>query len=292
MEIQRWLQRYWERSLNGGEIGARNHSWITHKMKCHEKRGSRVARVTAEGAPYRSLYTNGGELQVDYALYVTFFIQQGDHYYIEEEQRSHRAHFVGGELLYDEELPPPHEPEIPRDALILINEEGTLEKEGERGIYDRQKAVQYANLWWNTYNPAYRHFTDDCTNFISQCLRAGGAPMWGTPNRGKGWWYNSKVWSYSWTVANAMRWYLSGAKQGVRGREVERASDLILGDIICYDFEGDGRWNHTTIVVEKDAFGEPLVNAHTSNSYHRYWDYEDSTAYTPNIQYKFFRIGE
>ena len=89
-----------------------------------------------------------------------------------------------------------------------------------------------------------------------------------------------------------MRWYLSGARYGVKGKVVERASDLLLGDVICYDFEGDGRWNHTTIVVAKDENGEPLVNAHTSNSYHRYWGYEDSTAYTPQIQYKFFRIGE
>ena len=116
--------------------------------------------------------------------------------------------------------------------------------------------------------------------------------MWGTPKRGKGWWYSGSSWSYSWTVANAMRWYLSGAQYGVKGRVIERASDLLLGDVICYDFEGDGRWNHTTIVVAKDENGEPLVNAHTSNSYHRFWDYEDSTAYTPQIQYKFFRIGE
>ena len=31
-------------------------------------------------------------------------------------------------------------------------------------------------------------FTVDCTNFVSQALRAGGAPMSGYPNRNKGWW--------------------------------------------------------------------------------------------------------
>ena len=65
---------------------------------------------------------------------------------------------------------------------------------------------------------------------------------------------------------------------------------LMLGDIICYDFEGDGRFNHNTIVTGKDEYGNPLVNAHTTNSRMRYWNYEDSTAYTPNIQYKFFHI--
>lgn len=65
-----------------------------------------------------------------------------------------------------------------------------------------------------------------------------------------------------------------------------------MGDVICYDFEGDGRWNHTTIVVAKDADGMPLVNANTYNSRMRYWAYEDSTAYTPNMKYTFFHITD
>lgn len=65
-----------------------------------------------------------------------------------------------------------------------------------------------------------------------------------------------------------------------------------MGDVICYDFEGDGRWNHTTIVVAKDADGMPLVNANTYNSRMRYWAYEDSTAYTPNMKYAFFHITD
>ncbi len=52
------------------------------------------------------------------------------------------------------------------------------------------------------------------------------------------------------------------------------------------------RFDHTTIVVAKDADGMPLVNAHTDNSRHRYWSYEDSTAWTPNIKYKFFHLTE
>lgn len=87
-----------------------------------------------------------------------------------------------------------------------------------------------------------------------------------------------------------MRWYLSGSTSGLKGTVMESARDLIPGDIICYDFEGDGNWNHNTIVVAKDANGMPLVNAHTDNSRNRYWSYEDSTAWTPDIQYKFFRI--
>ena len=116
--------------------------------------------------------------------------------------------------------------------------------------------------------------------------------MTGFSNRSKGWWYQNNNWSFSWSVAHSFRWYLSGAKSGLRGIEMESARDLSPGDVICYDFDGDGRWQHTTIVVAKDDNGEPLVNAQTTNSRMRYWAYEDSTAYTPNIQYKFFRIAD
>lgn len=100
----------------------------------------------------------------------------------------------------------------------------------------------------------------------------------------------SNNWSYSWSVANSLRWYLTGSKKGLQASEVSSPKELLLGDIICYDFEGDGRYNHNTIVVAKDLQGYPLVNAQSQNSRMRYWSYEDSSAYTPNITYKFFHI--
>lgn len=160
--------------------------------------------------------------------------------------------------------------------------------------YNREKAVEYANKWWNGHNPRFRHFKDDCTNFISQCLYAGGAPMaYGSVNIG--WWYrgygsSSDTWSYSWTVAHSLRWYLQKSKSGLMTIVMNNPQDLTYGDIICYDFEGDGKWNHNTIVTAIDSNGMPLVNAHTSNSKHRYWSYEDSHAWTENIKYKFFHI--
>lgn len=163
----------------------------------------------------------------------------------------------------------------------------------ERRGYDRTKAVEYAHRYWNSYNPQFIHFDVDCTNYVSQCLWAGGAPMTYRPSRSEGWWYrflSPPQWSFSWSVAHALRWYLGTSKGGLKGEEVEKASLLEPGDVICYDFEGDGRFNHTTIVVAKDENGEPLVNAHTTNSRNRYWAYRDSTAWTPKIRYKFFRI--
>lgn len=100
----------------------------------------------------------------------------------------------------------------------------------------------------------------------------------------------NQSWSYSWTVAHSLRQYIPNSSVGLRGKLVDSPDKLKLGDVICYDFEGDGRFDHTTIVTGRDADGMPLVNAHTYNCRMRYWNYEDSTAYTPNIKYKFLTI--
>lgn len=153
--------------------------------------------------------------------------------------------------------------------------------------YNRQVAVEYARKWWNSANPAYPTFQVDCTNFISQCLRAGGLKMSGYPDRAKGWWIQGRNWSYSWSVAHALRWYLESSKQ--LARRVYSIAELKLGDIIFIDFEGDGRMNHS-LIVTSFINGEPYVHAHTSNSANRHYLYKDSSAYTPNIQYYFYHI--
>lgn len=158
--------------------------------------------------------------------------------------------------------------------------------------YDRLRAVAYANMYWEHPNPAYPYLHVDCTNFISQCLYAGRIPMISTGNRSTGWWFRGwhENWSYSWMVANSLRQLLSSGKAPMYAERRNSPEELELGDVICYDFDGNGHWQHNTIVTDKDANGMPLVNAHTTDSYHRYWEYTDSTAYTPNIKYNFFHI--
>ena len=108
-------------------------------------------------------------------------------------------------------------------------------------MYDREAAVRYADTWWDSRNPAFPSFDVDCTNFISQCLLAGGAPMHGYPNRTSGWWLQGGTWSFSWSVAHSLRWYLATSKKGLTATQVSSAEQLGLGDVIAYDFEGDGR---------------------------------------------------
>jgi len=163
---------------------------------------------------------------------------------------------------------------------------------GAKG-YNPRKAVEYSEQYWNTANSVYPHFNDDCTNFISQCLYAGGIPMLFSKEKTKGWWIRTgkgNEWSYSWTVAHSLYLLLKSGKEPMRAVAVNSPEELVPGDIICYDFDGDGRFQHNTIVVAKDWDNMPLVNAHTTDSRMRYWAYKDSTAYTPQIRYAFFHI--
>lgn len=166
------------------------------------------------------------------------------------------------------------------------------EEELKLATYNRAAAVDYANRWWNSHNPAFPVFNDDCTNYISQCLYAGGAPMRGYPNTHDGWWIRGNKWSLSWATTHSLRWYLGGSKRGLTATQVARPEQLQLGDVILYDFQGNGRWDHATIVTAKTQDGMPLVNAHTNNSRYRNWEYRNSGAYTPNIKYIFFHIND
>ncbi|WP_110928887.1 amidase domain-containing protein [Bacillus massiliglaciei] len=253
---------------------------VKRKKLLLHNRQAELLRIQAAGKVYEKKEI-GERTFIRYQVHVQYFFQQGQEFFIEEEAEEREAIFLNGKLISDAELEAvPNEESIPDTYLSPVR----LKYE-----YDRMKAVQYAERWWNDFNPAYHKFEDDCTNFISQSLHAGGIPMWGSPNRSKGWWMSGESWSYSWTTAHGL-YRLLASNSGIRTQEVQSAGELMLGDIICIDFEGDGRFDHSLIVTAKDANGMPLVNAHTTNSRHRYWTYEDSSRYSENIVYRFFRI--
>ncbi|KYD26265.1 amidase domain-containing protein [Geobacillus sp. FSL W8-0032] len=257
---------------------------ITRKQKLCQKRGVEIVRCSIRGQIV-GRQTVERETKLVYVAHHQFLLKQGDILYVEEQVEERCARFVNGEWVADDR--------ISRTGGNV--EAPRVEREQWRGErlsyqYDRAQAVRYAETWWNRHNPAFPSFPVDCTNFVSQCLYAGGVPMTGYPNRARGWWCQNGSWSYSWAVAHSLRWYLSGSRIGLQAVEVSEPGQLMAGDVICYDFQGDGRFDHSAIVVAKDQEGMPLVNAHTTNSRMRYWSYEDSSAYTPNIRYKFFHI--
>jgi hypothetical protein len=290
-KMHKQLQELFEKRINQfvSNIGERNtYQKAERKKESCANRAAEIVKVKATGKIISDTVENDLKI-AKYQAHFQYLIKQKGKLYMEEEIELRTAKLYKNELIFDEESPAPKIQEAPEDIVIL-----PIEDEDQRLSYEynRLKVVQYAERWWNSYNPAYKKFEVDCTNFISQCLHTGGAPMNGYPNRGKGWWLRNNNWSYSWAVANSLKLYLGNTQNALRAKEVKSPDQLLLGDVICYDFEGDGRFNHNTVVTGKDALGMPLVNAHTYNSRMRYWAYEDSTAYTPKIKYKFYTIND
>jgi hypothetical protein len=145
--------------------------------------------------------------------------------------------------------------------------------------YDYSAMVQYAANWYNRYNPTFPQYNDDCTNFVSQCLHAGGwqlAYSAGIFNYGNdhNWFYAGLATGFhdvltrnthSWGGAQNLRnfAYLSG-----RAYDLSSASYLGPGDILGYDFGRDGgdrrvgTLDHMQLACANHG-GNPLMAQHS-----------------------------
>ncbi len=131
-------------------------------------------------------------------------------------------------------------------------------------MYNPLLAVEYAKKWAFSYNPNYYNFSSiggDCTNFVSQCLHAGGINMNFYP---LGWYYNSlNDRAPAWTGVNEFwNFGISNSGTGVKLQETTLL-ELKVGDIIQL-FNGD-RFYHTLLVVNVD--NGIRVSAHDNNAF-------------------------
>lgn len=140
--------------------------------------------------------------------------------------------------------------------------------------YDRNKAVAYAHRWAYGRNPLYADFSKmggDCTNFISQCIRAGGASMNYTENTG--WYYTSlRNRSPSWTgVQPLYRFLTTNRGKGPYARNAA-AAEMQPADIVQLSFNGGASFGHSLFIVRTGDPPDPgniLVATHTYDSDNR-----------------------
>lgn len=154
---------------------------------------------------------------------------------------------------------------------IVCNAATAAQKRGSN--YNRGVAKQYALKWANSYNPAYFSFGNDCINFVSQSLQAGGyqdgkAPGWHKPKSAAdtGPWTSISLFIDAWTQTKRVKW---GTINGVRdGYKVKvsavptymKGSDSgpQLGDIVFYDFNGKTNtyagFEHSAIISNGDLY--------------------------------------
>lgn len=180
--------------------------------------------------------------------------------------------------------------------------------------YDATAAISYAYSWWNkTNNIDYSYYAEyygvdtsrndyndldidcdgqsdvrrawsDCTNFVSQCLVAGGVPQIKSglilPHQKiSNWYYSDTKPSHTWGGASNFYNHWKN-RVGV----AESTSLLGLGDVISIDFAGDGSPDHTVIIVsEGNTDSTKLLAAHSTDRYNNY--YSDGMEYNFSVEY-------
>ncbi len=136
--------------------------------------------------------------------------------------------------------------------------------------YNRKNALAYAKRWALDRNPLFFSFNGiggDCTNFVSQCIFAGGCVMNYTPTYG--WYYiSSNDRTPSWSGVEFFYDFITENKeQGPFGHEVSR-EELKPGDVIqLANDEGD--FYHTIIITDITDDGEILIAAHSDDYLNR-----------------------
>ena len=134
--------------------------------------------------------------------------------------------------------------------------------------YDIPAAAAYARKYALGRNSAYYDFSQlggDCTNFVSQCLYAGGGTMNFTAVTG--WYYKS---SYdrtaSWTAARYLYRFLTENKGAGPYGQQQELSRADAGDIIMFTKNGIP---YHSVFVTAVKNGECLVCAHSYDSLDR-----------------------
>jgi len=135
--------------------------------------------------------------------------------------------------------------------------------------YDWTGAVAYAEQWWDGRNPEYNDYgQNDCANFVSQCLIAGGLDL------------SSGVTDPCGCIISCTKlnqYLVSLGAQPVtwlRGHEPPEPENFLPGDVAIFGYTDENgslhAYAHAVIAVTGDQTHYTTSNAHSSpnNTYH------------------------
>ncbi|MBC7412462.1 MAG: amidase domain-containing protein [Bacteroidia bacterium] len=144
--------------------------------------------------------------------------------------------------------------------------------------YNRAAAIAYAATYAITPNVAYQDFSSgcsycggDCTNFLSQCMLAGGwEQQFYKASSASAWWYGKSTnsvgfkggFSGIWPSAQKMGFFLK--KLTSRVTRVTDLSQITPGDPVMM-VAPNGNAYHALIVTQKATNGDLYLSCHTSN---------------------------
>lgn len=143
---------------------------------------------------------------------------------------------------------------------------------GAYGTYRWLDAVYYAHQYAFQYNSAYWAYPNDCADFMSQALRAGGwTDINGAESDPNVWWYNLTLMSNSntWSAAD---WLVNFVYVSGRGYSLSAFTDLYLGDLMFADWAHNGTPGvpeHTMMLTYKtsDNYTDIRFTYHTTDRY-------------------------
>ncbi|MFF8318535.1 amidase domain-containing protein [Streptomyces bobili] len=136
---------------------------------------------------------------------------------------------------------------------------------------DYKAMATYAKQYWSNYNTAYPDFNGqgaggDCTNFVSQALKAGGwKHVPGYVYDYTRWFGNADIQSHSFIGVNEWSWFAQNSK---RTTSLANVYQMDVGDVLQVDFDKDGSKDHTMIVTSRSR-GVPYLTYHSTNTYSR-----------------------
>lgn len=139
--------------------------------------------------------------------------------------------------------------------------------------FDKGDMAAYARKYALNYNDNYREYSNDCTNFMSQAVHAGG---WWMINSGydrddyRRWNYGQFQWTTSYTWAGAHNFYNFG-KWSTRTSTTSK-SKLRIGDLVHIKFSGSKRIHHSMMVTlywSGSSSPHPKLSYHTTDYLNR-----------------------
>lgn len=184
-----------------------------------------------------------------------------------------------------------------KEDKSISQEEDLINKNNKRNIsllrlsgYSPSKAVSYAHRWVNSFSPQYMNFDNnggDCTNFVSQCLVAGGVrqtkpgsiqqPILQTTHN----WFGSKFSSSTSfiRVADFHAYWSKRVPTANYEGDTTVSRNGNLGDIVQFRRANTGtRWH--SMIITKKKNGVVYLSGHSQPRYDRaissYDDYQNN----------------
>lgn len=142
--------------------------------------------------------------------------------------------------------------------------------------YNISRAVDYALTYALEMNPQFGNYEKlggDCTNYVSQCLYAGGIPFdeEGLDVRYEWYWFSETMRAPSWTAADSLKFYMENNNKveqpslGLRAKPIS-IYDLLRGDVIQF-VDGDDQAYHSIIctgyLVRNGRVVDYLISQHS-----------------------------